>query len=655
MPKAKILVLEDAAGRSGPLRQRLIRLGYSVVSTRAAEAIRKTAEMSPDLVLIDIRPGRGPDRAALAEVLRARFKTPLVLVASPADKKKLVRTGQISSSECVTRPFVDSELRTSLVTALKKHRTEASPPGNESWCHSVVRNIRDAVVVTERTGLTVFLNPAAEKLTGWKLDDATGRPLSEIFQAFGENDGRPISVPFGKIIRRRPAGLPEHLILATKEGAKKHVESSVSALWGAEGRTMGVVLVLRDVTERNLMTRSTLARQKMEAIGTLAHGMSHDFGILIGRIDAQVSSLADSLIPKTAAHEATMKIVETTKEARELTSHLADLALASKPRSRRTISSVSISQAVADAEKALEKTFSDRRIRFLVDAPAKKPFVKADAAQLLDSLMCVFLNSVEAMPDGGTLTVRISVKNVTRPKPRFSSEARKGRYAVLSIVDTGQGMSRETLSRIFEPFFTTKQRGLMKGLGMTIVHATILSWGGWIAVQSAPGKGTTVNLYIPAAEVPALSAAGPAEGGKTILLVDDSESDLTLFRTILEEQGYRVHTAANGADGLNKLHGLDANVDLVIVDLIMPHMDGREVFRKIIEKDPDKSVIMTSGFSRDYVRSYLGQGSWGFVQKPIEKDQLLHAVSRALEQRVVLEGAGSQEEVRADADEKTTG
>ena len=173
---------------------------------------------------------------------------------------------------------------------------------------------------------------------------------------------------------------------------------------------------------------------------------------------------------------------------------------------------------------------------------------------------------------------------------------------------------------------------------MTIAHATILGWGGWITVQSALNRGTTVSFHIPIADIPAQPAAGTPMGGETILVVDDSESDLALFQAILEESGYKVHTATNSAQGASMLHELSEDIDLVVVDLIMPQSDGRELFRKIIERDPDAAVIMTSGFSRDFVRSRLGQGGWGFVQKPVEKVQLLHAVLKALEQRMIQDG-----------------
>ncbi|MEI6218947.1 MAG: response regulator, partial [bacterium] len=164
------------------------------------------------------------------------------------------------------------------------------------------------------------------------------------------------------------------------------------------------------------------------------------------------------------------------------------------------------------------------------------------------------------------------------------------------------------------------------------------------AVHSAPNKGTTVALHIPAASVPVSVVASDRVGGETILVIDDNDSDLAVCKQILEENGYHVHVAVGGSAGLDMLHSVSDNIDLVIIDLIMPQMDGRTVFKQIMEQDPGKSVIITSGFSRDYARSHLGQGGWGFVQKPLEKDQLLHAVARALEQRVITENGKATDE-----------
>jgi two-component system, cell cycle sensor histidine kinase and response regulator CckA len=639
MSKKKILLLESKTDRADSLRRRLRRLGYEVISTTAADVVRKTAEFQPAMVLIGVKPGHERAQTALAAVLKSRFKTAVMFLASQVERNKLLHSGQFSPAECVTSPQTDKELQKDLETARRNNRARISSPlEDKSWCHSVVCSIRDAVIATDNGGMAVFLNPAAEKMTGWTLADATGRPLSEIFKATSEEKGRPINVSFKRITRKRVASLPERMVLSTRSGTEKHVESSVATLSDTEGRPVGVVLVFRDVTERYLMAKGALARQKMEAIGTLAHGIAHDFGRLIGTIDAQAASLSDSLLPKTRAHDAAMTIIATTKEARELTSHLRDLAQASEPRAQGEIVPVDTAQVIADAAKVLEKTLAEHRIAFCADAPGKMPFVRANTSQLLDSLICVFLNSVDAMPHGGTLTVSVSTRNFKRIAAGLNTEARKGRYAILRITDTGHGMNRETLSHMFEPFFTTKQPGLVKGLGLTIVHGTILSWGGWITVHSAPKKGTTVALHIPAASVPVSVAAGDRVGGETILVIDDNDSDLALCKQILEENGYHVHVAVGGSAGLDVLHSISDNIDLVIIDLIMPQMDGRAVFKQIMEQDPGKSVIITSGFSRDYARSHLGQGGWGFVQKPIEKDQLLHAVARALEQRVITEG-----------------
>ncbi|MEI6970708.1 MAG: response regulator [bacterium] len=515
----------------------------------------------------------------------------------------------------------------------------ATPPhaDGKSWCHSVVYSIRDAVIVTEKTGAVLFLNPAAEKLTGWTLEATMGRPLSAIFKAAGEDSGKPVSLPFAKLSRRQPADIPERLLLSTRGGARKHVQSSISPLSDADGEIMGVVLVLRDVTEHYLMARRAVTRQKIEAVGALAQGIAHDFGLLIGKIDSNASVLEDSLIPGTNSHAAARKILDSTREARELTSHLSELAQASELRSRSTTSPVSAIQVIADSARVLEKMFAEKHIAFVSEAQGTFPLVQANPAQLLDALIGVFLNSIEAMPDGGTLTVRITQKHFSRHEHKLNPEAKTGRYGVISVTDTGLGMSRETLSHIFDPFFTTKPPGIVKGLGLTIIQATVLSWGGWISVKSAQGKGTTVSLNIPAAEVSGPPAAVVSPEEKTILVIDDSEADLATLKAMLEERGHTVHTATNGTDGLTMLHERAGEIDLVVVDLIMPSLDGGEVFRRIIEQNPSANVIMASGFSRDYARTHIGMGGWGFVQKPIEKEQLLHAVSRALEQPMIPE------------------
>jgi len=654
MQKVKILIAGTDTGLSSSVAHRLKRLGYSAASaTSIRDVIRKAVSIQPDVIIVDLKASGAMEGSALARILRARFAAAFVFLAPASRKNKVKRAHGDAASKYLFGSFTDEELRSCLESAVQM-KTGAFCFEKESWCHSVVRSIGDAVIVTERTGLVVFLNPAAEKLTGWTLDSATGLGLQKVFRVISEDMRRPVSIPFGKIIRGHSTSIPGHLILVDPNGNERHIENSASALADVDGNVTGVVIVFRDVTDRHVMAKNALSKQKIEAMGILAKGIARDFGSLISTSGSYAASLADSLIPRTKAHEDALKIIDSIKSARELISRLLDLARASESSSGQATSSVSLAQVIADTSVVLEKTLAERKISFRTENPANMPYVKADAGQLLDSLMSIFLNSVDAMPQGGTLSVKVSERRITTPSRKSNPDAKRGTYAVVRITDSGHGIPHDVLDHVFEPFFTTKQPGMAKGIGLSIVHNTIVSWGGWTTIRSASKKGTTVSLFIPVCAAPVSSMRRIATGGETILVIDDNDADISFFRSVLETQGYKVYSARSGAEGLSILKKTKDEIDIAIVDLIMPPPDGREVFHAIVNRDPDAAVIITTGFSRDYVRSTLGQGGWGFVQKPIDRTQLLNAVTRAFEQRLV--SSSNRIEISSDrnAGEKTT-
>ena len=635
MSKIRILIAGADAGVTSSIAHRLKRLGYSVLSASSSkDVIKKVARTKPELIVVDLKSGGPTDGSALARILQTRFSSALVFLAPASRKSKLLRSHRNMASQFLFGTFSDDELKACVESALQ-NKTATVCFENESWCHSVVRSIGDAVIVTEKTGLVVFLNPAAETLTGWSLDRATGLGLSKVFRVSSEDMRRAVNIPLGRIIRGDSASIPSHLILHGPSGHERHIEASASALADVNGKATGVVIVFRDITERHIMAKNVISKQKIEAIGTLARDIARDFGNLIATSGSYASSLADSLIPRTKAHEDALRILDSTKAARELISRLLDLARASESSSGVATTAVSLAQVIADTAVVLEKSLAERHITFRTEYPPSLPFVKADAGQLLDSLMSIFLNSVDAMPSGGILTVNVAERRVTTPSRKNNPDAKRGNYAVIRISDTGQGISRDVLEHVLEPFFTTKQPGMAKGLGLSIVHNTIVSWGGWLTIRSAPRKSTSVTLFIPLCAAPVSSMKQMTSGGESILVIDDSESDLDFFRSVMETQGYKVYAAQGGAEGLAMLNKLHDSIDVVIVDLIMPPPDGSEVFHAIVRHDPEAAIIITSGFSRDYVRSTLGQGGWGFVQKPLDRDQLLSAVSRAFEQRAI--------------------
>jgi CheY-like chemotaxis protein len=254
----------------------------------------------------------------------------------------------------------------------------------------------------------------------------------------------------------------------------------------------------------------------------------------------------------------------------------------------------------------------------------------ADASQLLDTLMNLLLNSVEAMPHGGKITIDATERDVIRPNLKLNPEAKPGPYVVLRVRDTGVGMSREVMDLMFQPFFTTKRSRSAFGLGLTTAQSMVKGWGGWIMARSKEGGGATFRLFIPKAVEAAREAGGAAEGvseGQAVLLVDRRAEFVSVMKEALGKAGYQVRTAQSAGEVSGHVEQAGSELDLVVVDAMMPDGEWHGVLSDMIRNGPCKSVLVTSGFCREYVRHHLPPGAWEYLQKPFTPDDLVGIVN----------------------------
>jgi CheY-like chemotaxis protein len=280
---------------------------------------------------------------------------------------------------------------------------------------------------------------------------------------------------------------------------------------------------------------------------------------------------------------------------------------------------------VRKSVNSINSIVGKRKIDLKIRNPGQMPHVMADASQLLDCLMNLLVNSVESMSAGGTITIDTVIK----------IDGNRD-FVVLRVRDTGHGMTKEVMERMYEPFFTTKEPGSALGLGLTVVQSSVRQWKGYIKARSQPEHGASFRVFIPRARMRVAKDTRKSVrvGGETILLVDDDEKMLAEMRSILQDAGYRVFAANSGEECISLYRRHMTEINLSIIDVVMPGKDGKEVLGRILEIDPMALAIMTSGFSRDYVRTYLERGAWGFVQKPYEERHLLSVVRSVLDQKL---------------------
>lgn len=383
--------------------------------------------------------------------------------------------------------------------------------------------------------------------------------------------------------------------------------------------------IAEDVTDRRALEDQFRQAQKMEAVGRLAGGVAHDFNNLLMVISGYAEVILAKLPTSNPLHEKGRAIQLAADRATTLTRQL----LAFSRKQLLELKVVDVNAIVQDMERLLSPLIGEN-VELVTLLASQAAHTRADAGQLEQVLMNLVVNAKDAMPGGGKLTIQTQITVVDGNHRRGQQFIRPGNYVVLSVSDTGMGMDKETQSRIFEPFFTTKEKGKGTGLGLSTVYGIVKQSGGYVMVQSEEGQGTAFHIYLPhvegAAEKQAAPLPDPSLGGtETILLVEDEESVRQLVRDTLDAKGYRVLEADSGEAGLAAAERYEGKIELVITDVVMPGIGGRELVKQLAQTRPATKVLYLSGYTEDAIVSdgSIEKGT-AFLQKPFS----LHSLSR---------------------------
>jgi CheY-like chemotaxis protein len=368
----------------------------------------------------------------------------------------------------------------------------------------------------------------------------------------------------------------------------------------------------------------------MEAVGRLAGGVAHDFNNLLMVISGYAEVILGQLDPTSPLHEKGRAIQLAADRATTLTRQL----LAFSRKQLLELKVVDVNAIVQDMERLLRPLIGENIDLVTILSP-EAAHTRADAGQLEQVIMNLVVNAKDAMPAGGKLTLRTENVDLDENHRRGQQFIRPGNYVTLLVSDTGMGMDRETQSRIFEPFFTTKEKGKGTGLGLSTVYGIVKQSGGYVVVQSELGRGTTFHIYLPqvegAAEKHSVAVPEAVGGTETILLVEDEESVRQLVRDTLSAKGYQVLEAENGEAGMAAAARHQGTIDLVITDVVMPGMGGREMVKQLIEARPGTRVLYLSGYTEDAIVSdgSIEKGT-AFLQKPFTLQSLSRKVREVL-------------------------
>jgi PAS domain S-box-containing protein len=511
----------------------------------------------------------------------------------------------------------------------------------------ILNSISDGVIATDTNQYVLFLNKAAEKMTGWKISEVIGKSFFSIFFLLHHQQQAKITNPADSAINQGSIfEYDEPLVLKSRNGADTDIICSAAPIINREKRIVGAVIVFRDISDKKKVEeeKESLLSQlrqahKMEAIGTMAGGIAHDFNNILTPILGYSEMLQLSIPPEKPLYKYAKAIVNASRRAQSLVQQI----LAFSRLSEHELKSVQVDLIVEEAIKLLQSSIPST-IQFETDIEKQCGSVIGDPAKLHQIIMNLCTNAYHAMKDeGGVLSIILKKVKITSSDYPSELHLEPGKYICLEISDTGCGIPEEIKDRIFDPYFTTKLRGEGTGLGLSVVHGIVKLLKGHITFYSEPGVGTAFHVYLPrTSDGEGLNHLDQKNkeligGNERLLIVDDENQVLEFEADALKSLGYEVHTFSNSKEALEAFKRKPDNYDLVITDMTMPYLTGSQLARKIVGVRPDIPIILCTGFS-EMINEQKAKalGIRGYITKPIILSQFADMVRKSLDDRISI-------------------
>ena len=636
----RVLMVEDRAEDAELAIRELRRAALDCQTERVDEADafrRALVEFRPDIVLADYTvPGFG-GMAAL-EILKNDAPTiPLIVVTGSLDEE--------TAAECIKAGAADYVLKTNLIRlepaisgAMAFSQSQADKLVAESALRISERRFRalveeswDAIALFAGDGTILYGSPATTRLLGYELTEFVGRNAMELIYP---DDRAGVLVRLQEVMAAPRTRVHVAARVVHKNGTWRYLEGVFTNL--LDDPSVGAIVNnYRDVTDRRILEEQVILSQKMEAIGRLAGGVAHDFNNIL----TAIGGYTDLLLADLPAGDHRRHDVEEIHHAAQRAAGLTHQLLAFSRRQVLQPKVINLNALVPDIEKMLRRLIGED-ILFATVLHPRLGNVRADPGQLEQVIVNLAVNARDAMPDGGRLTIETRDVELDEVYATDHPSVKPGRYVMLAVTDTGVGMDEETKARIFEPFFTTKVRGKGTGLGLATVYGIVQQTGGHIWPYSEPGLGTTMRVYLPRVDDPADpikhpgdAALGAVGGTETILVVEDEAPVRAVTRQLLQRNGYTVFEAADGPAALALVDGeAGRHIDLLLTDVIMPGMSGRELADQLRARRPNLRVLFMSGYTDDaVVRHGMLEPGLAYLEKPFRPPTLLRKVRGVLQ------------------------
>jgi PAS domain S-box-containing protein len=673
--RPRVLIADDNADMRAYVG-RLLRPHYEVEAVADGKAALVAVQSRrPDLVLADVMMPQ-LDGIQLLRELRTNPETrtlPVILLSARAGEEFRVEGLERGADDYLTKPFTARELLARANGALEiarvRRETEERLRSAEAEARRLLEinqttmaNMGEGVYTVDTHGLVTYMNPEAERLFGWRCEELLGRRMHDMTH-YKRLDGSafPIEECAGfRVLRENKTLKDFEDTFIRKDGTFFPVSYSSSPLRDPNGEIAGLVVVfqdiadrkrateqlentvaertrelmqanrslLRDMEERKKLEEQLLQAQKMESVAVLAGGVAHDFNNILNIIHAYASLLEERANEDDQIKESVTVINDSVKRGAAL---VQQLLTAARKGAGTELKAVDANVVVERLLPLIKETFpKDIGLSF---APEPElPMITADRSQMEQALLNLCVNARDAMPDGGKLSFRTRVVDGDAAQI-FAGAA--GPYVCVEVSDTGIGMTESIQQRIFEPFFTTKDIGQGTGLGLAVVFGIVKNHNGFIDVASKVHSGTTFRLYFPVSsgEAPAQESAvkldkqaAPAAGGATILLVEDEENMLRLLERAFSRRGYRILKADTGQSALELYQRHKEQIDVVLLDMGLPRVSGREVLRKIRNENPDAKIVVTSGYVEPALKLEIDQTHARLLHKPYTPNDVFEIV-----------------------------
>ncbi len=662
--KGDIFIVDDELENIQTISSLLKRHGYDVRAAREGWTALSILNATPaDLILLDIvMPGMNGYEVCAELKQRVRTRNiPVIFISAlddVSDKNKAFKAGGV---DYIVKPFQEEEVLMRLHThlslsALRKNlqqrveaRTYELMAANAELREEIavrrqaenrlrrfsvaIESAAEDIIITDRDGVIEYVNPAFEQITGYTAEEAAGKTPGILKS--GRHDAAFYNAMWQTLLNRKT--WKGRLVNRKKDGTLFEQDANISPILDAAGEISGFVSVKRDVTEQEMLKKQLIQAQKMEAIGTLSGGIAHDFNNILGGIIGYMELAIEEAAELPQKRGKLVRYLERTLEAGNRAIHLVKRILQFSRRDMSTMNFLDVRPLVKETVKLLRAALPST-IDVKLNLAAENDVIFADPTQIHQVIMNLCTNAYQAMRGaGGRLGVSLENVRLTEVKRFHTMTVPPGEYLKIAVTDTGCGIPAESLDRIFEPYFTTKAPDEGTGLGLSVTLGIVVSHGGLIEAESAPGKGATFSVFLPVdrTERPALRVIdddAPAGNGERVLMVDDEDFFLDAIQEHIEMLGYAVTAVQRSPDALAMFRADPTRFDLIITDQTMPELTGVQLVREIRRLNQTVPVILCTGYSETVTAETAQKfGISKFLLKPVHRSDLAKAMHDALQ------------------------